>query len=155
MICGKQKKPMCILKLAYYNRPWYRAASIPLFWRNRHIWRGNIEHGGILVTRVLLYYAHARPQCDKLDATLQVCDTDEWNFWEMLSAAASSEKEPNTNPINKMDLKPTKATFFCFWRPGVLSALCCCCWWQRNENGDVWISVIPHRFIICMNAKPG
>lgn len=108
-----------------------------------------------IITQMLLYHACARPQCDKLDARLQVCDTDEWNFWGMHSAAASSERKLNTNPINKMNFESPDANFFPFLRPGVLTALCCCCWRQRNENWIVWIFMILHRFTISINGKPG
>lgn len=66
----------------------------------------------ILAARALLCYSRARPQCDRLDATLRACDTDERNFQGMLSAAASSEKKPNTDPINKS--LPTQTLFFRF-----------------------------------------
>lgn len=65
-----------------------------------------------IITHMLLYYTCAKPQCDKLNATLQVCDTDEWNFGGMHSAAASSERKLSTNPINKMDFRSTDANFF-------------------------------------------
>lgn len=64
-----------------------------------------------MIIHMLLYYTCARPQCDELDATLQVCDTDEWDFWGMHSAAAGFERKLNTNPINKMDFKSTDETF--------------------------------------------
>lgn len=69
----------------------------PFHWRNKRIRHSDIERGGMLVTRVLLSYAHAGPQCDRLDA---ICDTDEWNFWEMQSCEFWEETQHRSQEQN-------------------------------------------------------